>query len=79
MKIIKVIIYYIYINKDQLSNEKGYLEKVKKEFKKFLLPERLELMIISDYASDKQYLTAYDADHGYFLLTEENKMAVLKK
>ena len=51
----------------------------KKEFKKFLLPERLELMIISDYASDKQYLTAYDADHGYFLLTEENKMAILKK
>lgn len=72
-------LYYIYINKDQLSNEKGYLEKVKKEFKKFLLPERLELMIISDYASDKQYLTAYDADHGYFLLTEENKMAILKK
>ena len=71
-------LYYVYINKEQLSNEKGYLEKVKKEFKKFLLPERLELLIISDYDNNKKYLAAYDADYGYFLLTEENKMAILK-
>ena len=72
-------LYYSYIKKEELSNDKEYLESIKKGFKKFLLPERLELMIISDYSTNKKYLTAYDVDYGYFLLTEENKMAKLNK
>ncbi len=73
------LLYYVYINKNDLSNDKGYLDTVKKNFKKYLLPERLELLIVSDYDNDKKYLTAYDADYGYFLLVEDNKMATLKQ
>lgn len=72
-------LYYVYINKNELSNDKEYLEGLKKGFKKFLLPDPLELMVISDYSNDKKYITAYDVDYGYFLLTEENKMAKLNK
>lgn len=72
-------LYYTYINKEDLSNEKGYLEKVKNSFKKFLLPECLELVIVSDYSTDKKYVTAYGADYGYYLLTEENKVSRLVK
>lgn len=72
-------LYYVYINKNELSNEKGYLNKIKNSFKKFLLPERLELVIINDYSTNKKYMTGYDADYGYFLLIKEDKMAKLIK
>ena len=47
--------YYIYVNKSDLSNEEGYLKSLKDGFKKYLLPERLSLLIISDYESNKDW------------------------
>lgn len=71
-------LYYAYLYKDDLSNSKDYLKNLKKNFKKYLLPERLSLMIIEDREEDKKYLTAYDVDYGYFLLTDKDKMSVLR-
>ena len=71
-------LYYIYVNKSDLSNEEGYLKSLKDGFKKYLLPERLSLLIISDYEKNKDYVTAYDVDYGYYLLIEDGKMAKLK-
>lgn len=70
-------LYYVYLNKNELSNSDEYLNEVKKNFKKYLLPERLELIVVNDSEKDKDYIGAYDVDYGYFLLTKENEMAVL--
>lgn len=72
-------LYYAYLYKDELSNNKDYLKTLKKNFKKYLLPERLGLMIIEDRDKDKKYLTAYDVDYGYFLLTDKDSVAVLSQ
>lgn len=68
---------YIYISKTSLSNDNQFLDTVKGSFKKYLLPSQLELLVISDYKSNKSYLSAYDIDYGYYLLINENKMAKL--
>ena len=70
---------YVYLYKKELSNDKDYLRKLKDNFKKYLLPDRLELMIIEDKEKDKKYLTAYDVDYGYYLLTSKNKISRLER
>lgn len=70
---------YAYLYKKELSNDKDYLRKLKDKFKKYLLPDRLELMIIEDKEKDKKYLTAYDVDYGYYLLASKNKISRLER
>lgn len=70
---------YTYINKTSLSNDNQFLDTVKDSFKKYLLPSNLELLVISDYKSNKSYLSAHDIDYGYYLLINENKMAKLNE
>ncbi len=70
---------YVYLNKEELSNDDGYLYNMKNEIKKYLLPERLNLVIISDYVNDTSYLGAYNVDYGYYLLTNEDEVSILKR
>ena len=55
------------------------LNTIKNNIKKYLLPERLELLVVNDYDNNKSYLGAYDVDYGYYLLTNENEVSVLNK
>ena len=68
---------YVYIDKDDLSNDKEYLTKVKNGIKKYLLPDIAELLIIKDRESNKTYLAAFNIDYGYFLLIKEDEIAIL--
>jgi hypothetical protein len=70
---------YIYIEKTELSNDNQYLNKIKNNIKKYLLPTRAELLVISDYDNNKSYLSAYDIDYGHYLLINENEMSVLNR
>ena len=70
---------YVYIRKAELSNDSQYLNTIKNNIKKYLLPERLELLVVNDYDNNKSYLGAYDVDYGYYLLTNENEVSVLNK
>ena len=70
---------YVYIRKAELSNDNQYLNTIKNNIKKYLLPERLELLVVNDYDNNKSYLGAYDVDYGYYLLTNENEVSVLNK
>lgn len=70
---------YVYIRKTELSNDSQYLNTIKNNIKKYLLPERLELLVVNDYDNNKSYLGAYDVDYGYYLLTNENEVSVLNK
>jgi len=71
--------YYIYINKAGLSNDSQYLNTIKDNIKKYLLPTRAELVVVSDYDNDKSYLGAYHIDYGYYLLVNENEISVLNR
>lgn len=70
---------YIYLNKNELSNAFGYLEKVKENMKKCLLPDIEKLYILNDGINNASYVTAYSQDYGYYLLTNEDKILMLNK
>lgn len=70
---------YAYIKKAELSNDSQYLNIIKNNIKKYLLPGRMELLVVSDYDNNKSYLGAYDVNYGYYLLTNENEVSVLNR
>lgn len=70
---------YIYIKKAELSNDSQYLNTIKNNIKKYLLPTTAELLVINDYDNNKSYLGAYDIDYGYYLLVNENEISVLNR
>ena len=70
---------YVYIRKAELSNDSQYLNTIKNNIKKYLLPERLELLVVNDYDNNKSYLGAYNVDYGFYLLTNENEVSVLNE
>lgn len=72
-----VYLYYNYIDKKDLSNDDSYLGVIKMNMKKYLLPEYGELLVV-DNGKDK-YLSMYNIDYGYFLLTGKEEMSVLNK
>lgn len=74
-----VFLNYIYLPKIELSNSDEYLDTIKNNMKRYLLPDTLELVILSDYDNDKKYLAAYGVDNGYYVLTKEDKMAILNR
>ena len=69
---------YNYISKNYLSNSNEYMDNIKNSFKKYLLSERSELLVINDRENNKSYLAAYNADYGYYLLISSEKMAILE-
>lgn len=70
---------YVYINKDELSNDNSFMENIKNRMKKYLLSERSELLIVNDRENDISYLGTYNIDYGYYLLTGEYKMSILNR
>lgn len=68
---------YIYINKNDLSNDYEYLNTIKNNIKKYLLPGVADLVIISDYDNNVSYVAAYNIDIGMFVLTE-NTVSILE-
>jgi len=70
---------YVYIKKSELSNDSQYLNNIKNNMKKYLLPSVSELTVISDYTNNKSYISAYHVDYGYYLLTNENEVSVLNR
>ena len=67
---------YVYISKSENLNNNQYLNTLKNNIKKYLLPTRAELVVLDDYDNDKSYLTAYHIDYGYYV-QEENYPGVL--
>ena len=74
-----VFLHYTYIDKYSLSNEEQFLENIKNSFKKYLISDISELLIIGDAQNDKSYVAAYSQDYGYYLLTGENKVSILNR
>ena len=70
---------YVYISKSENLNNNQYLNTLKNNIKKYLLPTRAELVVLDDYDNDKSYLTAYHIDYGYYVLVSENEMSVLNR
>ncbi len=70
---------FIRINKDELKDTEEFLEKIDQEIKEYLLPEDLRLIEIHNRDDNNTYLAAYDSDYGYFVLTNEDKIAYLER
>lgn len=70
---------YVYINKDEISNDNNFMDSIQNGIKKYLLSEKSELLILNDRNNNISYLGAYNVDYGYYLLVSENKMAILNR
>lgn len=70
---------YIRINKEELKDTEEFLEKIDQEIKEYLLPEDLRLIEIHNRDDNNTYLAAYDSDYGYYVLTNEDKIAYLER
>lgn len=70
---------YVYIKKEELSNDNQYLNNIKNNIKKYLLPTKAKLLIVNDYDNNKSYLGAYHIDYGYYLLVKENEVSILNE
>ena len=74
-----VYLNYIYISKQALSDETSFLNMIQNNIKKYLIKERAELVVVSDYENNKSYLSAYNVDYGHYVLLEEGKMAIINR
>lgn len=70
---------FIRINKAELKDTEEFLEKIDQEIKEYLLPEDLRLIEIHNRDDNNTYLAAYDSDYGYYVLTNEDKIAYLER
>lgn len=70
---------YIYINKNDLSNDNQFMDNIKDNMKKYLLSSSAELLVVEDGENEKSYLGAYNSNYGYYLLTSEDKMSILNR
>ncbi len=70
---------YVYIKKEELSNDNQYLNNIKNNIKKYLLPTKAKLLIVNDYDNNKSYLGAYHIDYGFYLLVNENEVSILNE
>ena len=67
---------YIYINKADLSNDSNYLTTIKNNIQKYLLPDIAELVIISDWDENINYVAAYNADVGCYVLDNNSEYVI---
>ncbi len=70
---------YIYLPKEELSNEDEYLDHIKNDMKKYLVNESSELVVISDNANHTSYVSSYNVDYGYYVLTSEDSVSILNR
>lgn len=69
---------YIYINKADLSNDTNYLTTIKNNIQEYLLPDIAELVIISDWDENINYVVAYNADFGCYVLDNNSEYIISK-
>ena len=69
---------YIYINKADLSNDTNYLTTIKNNIQEYLLPDIAELVIISDWDENINYVAAYNADFGCYVLDNNSEYIISK-
>lgn len=74
-----IFLKYIYVMKDNITNDNLFMDSIKNDFKKYMLSDRSELLVINNRANNKSYLGAYSKDYGYYLLVSEDKMAILNR
>lgn len=72
-------LHYSYINKEDISNDGDFVEQVKTNMKEYMLSERSELVELEDREHDQSYVAAYDIDYGYYVLTDNEHMAILNR
>lgn len=70
---------YIYLPKKELSNEDSYLNNIKNNLKKYLIPTSGELLVLSDYDNNISYVSSYDVDSGYYVLVSEDNVSILNR
>ncbi len=70
---------YKYIPISSLSNNNEFLDSLKKEMKKYLLPDAMDLCVLNDELQNRSYLAAHNVDYGSFVLTSENEMSMLNR
>ena len=70
---------YKYIPIVTLSNNNSFLDSIKANLNKYLLPDAMVLGIISDRANNTSYLAGYNKDYGYYILTSENQVSILNR
>ena len=69
---------YSYIYLSNLSDDNSFLDSIKTDMRKYLLPDEMDLCIISDDDQGIKYLAACNTDKGCYLLTSEDEMSMLK-
>ena len=72
-------LYYTFLNRNELSNDKTFLDTFSERFSKYLLSDKSELLVLSDYEKNDSYLAAYSEDYGYYVLIADNKMSILNR
>lgn len=70
---------YNYIYKKDLTNDNSFVDGIKNNYKKFLLQDNSELLIIHDREKDVSYIDAVSQDYGNYLLVAEDKVSILKQ
>ena len=70
-------LYYSFISKDSITNNNEFLDNIKQNMKKYLLPDEMDLISIN--AKGNTYLTAQCPDYGYYLLTSETEISILQQ
>ncbi len=68
---------YAKIKKEELSDERSFLESIDRRMNKYLLPEDLSLLSIYNREENDNYLAAYNVDYGYYILTKDNKLSYM--
>lgn len=72
-------LYYSYVYKNTITNENLFLDNIKNNMKRYLLSDYSILLEIADRDNNTKYLAAYSSDYGYYLLTSQDKMAILNR
>lgn len=73
------IIKYRKIKKDELSNTSNFLEEIANSMNTLLIGEYGNLCTIYDKNNNKEYVSVATTNYGYFVLLEDDKIALLNR
>ena len=73
------VLKYKKIKKDELSNDDEFLNEIEKSLNTLLITESGKLCTIYDKENNKEYLAVSTINYGYFVLLEDNKLAILNR
>ena len=70
---------YTKLNKEELSNDEEYLTNANDSMKSLLLGEPGEICKLYDKENNLEYVAVKGTDYGYFVLLEDDKIALLNR